>query len=240
MDCDVAREALSARVDGEREPVPVPRVDEHLTDCGSCRDWYAQAVEQTQLLRRLAGRSQVASVPAPRERSASSSRWRTLSTATWQRWALAVVGVAQIAVATAQGLGASMGMPTDGHGVVTGGHLLNESTAWSVALGVTMLVAALLPAAAAGLAAVLAVFTVVLAGYVVSDAASGAVTVARIASHLPVLVGTALALLVWRSARSHGPEPSSGAAEGPDEIALPGNATRGRRRGHLHPTDGAA
>ena len=35
MDCDVAREALSARIDGEREQIPAARVDEHLADCGS-------------------------------------------------------------------------------------------------------------------------------------------------------------------------------------------------------------
>ncbi|MCB0946449.1 MAG: zf-HC2 domain-containing protein, partial [Mycobacterium sp.] len=39
MDCDTAREALSARIDGEREPIPGARVDEHLAGCPACRDW---------------------------------------------------------------------------------------------------------------------------------------------------------------------------------------------------------
>ncbi|HOW96081.1 MAG TPA: zf-HC2 domain-containing protein, partial [Mycolicibacterium fallax] len=43
MNCDVAREALSARIDGEREPVPAARVDEHLAGCADCTDWHIRA-----------------------------------------------------------------------------------------------------------------------------------------------------------------------------------------------------
>ena len=174
MDCDVAREALSARIDGEREPVPARRVDEHLEACAGCREWYSRVVEQTQQLRRLAGRSQVSSVPAPPDRSPATTRHRHWTPATWQRWALAFVGMTQVALAAAQGLGADVGMPA-GHDAMMGGHLLNESTAWSAALGVVMVIAALRPAVAAGLAGVLVVFTVILAAYVISDATAGAV-----------------------------------------------------------------
>ncbi|CAM4217045.1 putative transmembrane transcriptional regulator (anti-sigma factor) [Mycobacterium basiliense] len=233
MDCDVAREALSARIDGEREPVPTARVDEHLASCVDCRDWYARAVEQTQQLRRLAGRAQVSSVPQPRDEPSAKIRLRARATATWQRWALGVVGVVQIALAGAQGFGADVGIPSRGH-------LLNESTAWSAALGVVMVVAALRPAASSGLAAVLVVFTVVLSGFVINDATEGAVTVLRLMSHLPVLAGTVLALLVWRATRAPEPWPWSDAAPFSDDVVLPEHATRGRRRGHLHPTDGSA
>jgi hypothetical protein len=47
---------------------------------------------------------------------------------------------------------------------------------------------------APGLSAVLSVFTVVLAVYIVSDALSRAVTVGRVLSHLPVPLGTVPAL----------------------------------------------
>lgn len=127
-----------------------------------------------------------------------------------------------------------------GHDAMMGGHLLNESTAWSAALGVVMVIAALRPAVAVGLAAVLAVFTVILAGYVISDATAGGVTLLRVLSHLPVLVGTALAFVVWWGARPSEPEPRSDAASATDDIVLPDSATRGRRRGHLYPTDGSA
>ena len=240
MDCDVAREALSARIDGEREPVPALRVDEHLASCADCREWYSRAVEQTQQLRRLVGRSQVSAVPEPRHRSPARTPLPAWAAATWQRWALGVVGVIQMGLAAAQGFGTEMGMPTRGHDPMMGGHLLSESTAWSAALGVVMVIAALRPAAASGLAAVLLVFSLILAGFVISDAASGAVTVARLLSHLPVLAGTILALLVWRAARPTEPDPRSDAPTASDDIVLPKNATRGRRRGHLHPTDGSA
>ena len=43
MRCEVARESLSARIDGERESVPAARVDEHLAQCPGCERWYASA-----------------------------------------------------------------------------------------------------------------------------------------------------------------------------------------------------
>lgn len=146
----------------------------------------------------------------------------------------------QLALSAAQAFGLNVGTSAGGHHAMMGGHLLNESTAWSAALGVVMVLAAVRPAAAAGLAGVLSVFTVVLTGYVVSDAVSGAVSADRILSHLPVLAGTILALLVWREERDRGPEPRSDAAPLDDDLVLPANASRGRRRGHLYPTDGSA
>lgn len=40
MRCEVAREALSARVDGERETVPSARVDEHVAGCAECTAFF--------------------------------------------------------------------------------------------------------------------------------------------------------------------------------------------------------
>lgn len=236
MNCDLAREALSARIDGEREPVPAARVDEHLAGCGPCRDWQSAAVAQTQVLRRAAGRSQLAAVRPP---GAAAARRRGRPAA-WPRWALAAVGVAQVALAVAQGGGAHLGL----HHAAMAGHVLNESTAWSAALGVAMLAAAIRPAVASGLAWVLGSFAVLLGWYVVADALTGRVTVDRVLTHLPVLAGAVLALMVWRrySAGAPAPDTSSsglfGAAS--DEIVLPDNASRGRRRSHLRPSDGSA
>jgi len=44
VDCDTAREALSARIDGEAEPVSP---DEHLHTCAECQEWYAAAAALT-------------------------------------------------------------------------------------------------------------------------------------------------------------------------------------------------
>ncbi len=232
MDCDLAREALSARIDGEREPVPAARVDEHLAECPPCRAWQAAAVGQTQVLRRAAGRSQLAAVRSPGD-PAERSR---VGPVAWQRRALGAVGIAQVALAVAQGSGAHLGL----HHAAMAGHVLNESTAWSAALGVAMLAAAVRPAAAIGLAWVLGSFTVLLSGYVLADALTGRVTLDRALTHLPVLAGAVLALLVWRRCVPGAPGPQQSAALLSDEIVLPDNASRGRRRSHLRPSDGSA
>ncbi|WP_205875776.1 zf-HC2 domain-containing protein [Mycobacterium camsae] len=231
MDCEVAREALSARLDGEREPVPSVRVDQHLDECAACREWFDQVGLQARQLRRLVeSRPVIAPVGPIGVQRATRRRRFALS---WQRWALLGVGAAQIVLAVVQGTGLDVGLH---HGMDGTNHLLHESTAWSVALGVAMVVAALWPAAAAGLAGVLTAFVAVLAVYVAVDAASGAVTLGRILTHLPVVLGAVLAAIVWRITPAPGPTPQ--AAE-PD-IVLPDNASRGRRRGHLWPTDGSA
>lgn len=234
MDCDVAREALSARLDGEREPVPSARVDEHLTECAACHAWFDHASNQTSRLRRLAeSRPAITPVESFGLRQVPTRRRRL----TWQRWALLGAGVAQIALAVAQGLGLSVGSP-QGHGMSHASHLLNESTAWSVALGVAMVVAALWPGAAAGLAGVLAVFVGVLGVYAVGDTLSGTVTTARLLTHVPVVIGAVLATLVWRSAGGPPRGPDTAKAPTEPDIVLPEHASRGRRRGHLWPTDG--
>ncbi len=229
----MAREALSARIDGEREPVPSMRVDEHVAGCAGCRAWLERAAAHSQRMRDLAAGSAVGLAPLrPWSRAALRRR-----TAHWPRWALAAIGVVQVALAAAQALGVDVGARSARHAMM-GGHLLNESTAWSVALGVVMIVVAVRPAVAPGLAAVLATFTVVLAVYVIADATAGAVTTLRVLSHLPVLLGTVLTLLVWWAQRSPGqPATQKPLSTG---IVLPDNASRGRRRGHLWPTDGSA
>lgn len=232
MECEVAREALSARIDGEREPVPATRVDEHLDECAQCRRWFERVSAQASLLKHLAaGPAPVAVADRTTRR-----RWPVPSMA-WHQWSLLAVGVAQLVLGAAQAFGSSLGLAHH-HGMAPGGHLLNESTAWSVALGLVMIVAAVRPAAAAGLAGVLSAFAVVLTVYVVSDISSGAVTVERLLTHVPVVVGALLAFLVWR--RTRDPRPSPHAAADVSGITLPYNASRGRRRGHLWSTDGAA
>ncbi len=238
----MAREALSARLDGEREPVPSARVDEHLGECTACRAWFEQVVAQARDLRRLVASRPVIAAVGPvgsvgvTPRSPQSSRQRRPRMA-WQRWALLGVGIAQIVLATMQGIGLSVGLAHD-HGMSPGSHLLNESTSWSIALGVVMVGAALWPGAALGLAGVLTVFVGVLTTYVVMDSLSGAVTTARVLTHLPVLIGAVLAIVVWRT--NSRPRPTPDEATGEPDIVLPENASRGRRRGHLWPSDGSA
>jgi predicted anti-sigma-YlaC factor YlaD len=39
MDCDRAREAISARIDGEDPGLPDDALDAHLVGCTACRSW---------------------------------------------------------------------------------------------------------------------------------------------------------------------------------------------------------
>lgn len=125
------------------------------------------------------------------------------------------------------------------HGMGSAGHLLNEFTAWSITLGAVMIGAAVWPSAVAGLAGVLSVFVSVLTAYVIADAMSGAVTATRVLTDLPVVLGAVLAILVWRHTTTN-PQPEPRITEFEPELVLPDNASRGRRRGHLWPTDGSA
>lgn len=195
MDCTVAREALSARIDGEREPVPSMRVDEHVQTCPGCAAWYATAQQQAAGLRELAVGPDIA-VP---HAGVTPLRWvRRYGL----RAALGCSGLVQIWLAVAQAAGMNFGLvATHHHDAATGAHLLNESTAWSAALGLVAVAAAFLPALASGLAAVLVAYVGLLSCYVIADTVAGQVTTVRVASHLPVAAAAVLAVLVWLSGR---------------------------------------
>ena len=250
MQCDVAREALSARIDGEREPVPAARVDEHLEICRECCAWYILADEQAKSFtfraaeprRDLSAHILVAAGIEPVGRYRRWARWTRQYAA---RWALLGVGVVQLALAVTQMGGADFGMlagSANRSGAMNGEHLMNETTAWSFALGLGMVIAGVWPAAAAGLASVVTIFAVALAGYVVTDSMADQVTAIRVFSHLPVIVGAVLAALVYRQFRVTKRTPPAASSEDADsDIVLPDNASRGRRRGHLRSnTDSAA
>jgi predicted anti-sigma-YlaC factor YlaD len=141
----------------------------------------------------------------------------------YARWALGLVGVVSAALTTAQALAGADGVD------LGGAHLHGESIAWSAAAGVAMIFAALRPSAASGLACVLAAYSVVLAAYVVGDAARGVVSLVGEITHLPMLAGALLALLVWRGRRA--PSPPHGAAwrTTVDEVENPDQPTLARR-----------
>ena len=234
VDCDVAREALSARIDGEREPVPSMRVDEHLRSCTACAAWYGRAREQAMELRRLSGVGLISSTRAVgTESSGVFSRLTRRARCSAMSCALVIVGLIQIAFAIVQAAGTSFGMVAAHHGSSSGAHLLNESTAWSAALGIGTVALALRRSIAIGLACVLVTYCGLLGYYVIADALAGQVTTARILSHLPVLVAAVLSVLVWRRDRPRDPSP---VARRERDAAEPG-AVDGRR---LRPADDSA
>lgn len=234
MDCVVAREALSARLDGEREPVPSARVDEHLRDCRDCAAWYDKAGIQAQQLRDLANTGLIGAVSGRPTRKASP----LAGLGHWLRrhllaMAIIVIGAAQVVLAVAQAVGINFGMVAAHHGSASGAHLLNESTAWSAALGIATIAMAFRRRIAPGLACVLVIYCGFLAYYVASDALAGQVTPVRALSHVPVALAAVVSVWASRANRPHDPSPK---ARGDDDESDP--ATRTRR--HLRAADDAA
>src|SRR5246127_1759935 len=202
MRCDVAREALSARLDGERPEVLAQQVDAHLESCRSCRAWLIGAAVQT---RRLASIDPGETpdlvdkiLASAAEESTAYHRWMRWLRSHYRRWGLIAVGVFQVAIAAAQISGIDFGMVSHTHGAMSGEHLLHESTAWLLALGLAMIAAGIWPVAAIGVAAIVGAYSVALVGYEVVDTFEGEETAARLASHVPLLLGFAFALLVAR------------------------------------------
>lgn len=232
--CAVVREALSARLDGEQQPQLPPGVDAHLQSCARCRGWLVGAAAHTRQLATASARRS----PDLTDQILATVRARAVSTASlWWRGALIAVGVGQIAVAAAQIGGLDFGMVhTEGHGAATGAHLLHESTAWLVGLGVAMIAAGIWTVAAVGVSAVTGAYAVALIGYVAVDAASGQVTAARILSHIPILVGLVFVLLVVRD--RFGPPRRRGRDRDAEPLMAP--LPEVRRRDHLRPVNQSA
>ena len=236
MRCEVAREALSARLDGERPEVLAQQVDAHLESCGDCRTWLIGAAMQTRRLASIEpghGPDLVDKIMASlNEESTPRQRWMRALRSSYRRWGLIAIGAFQVAIAAAQIAGFDFGMVSHTHGATSGEHLMHESTAWLLALGLAMIAAGFWPVAAIGVAAIVGAYSVALVGYEVVDVFEGEETVARIASHVPLLVGFTFALLVARE-RIGARTPRS--SDGPDDQAdVPTQPTH-RRRGHLWP-----
>jgi RNA polymerase sigma-70 factor (ECF subfamily) len=243
MRCEVAREALSARLDGERPQVLAQQVDAHLESCRACRTWLIGAAAQTRRLASIEpgeGPDLVAKIMASLDQQSPayhrSLRWLRSH---YRRWGLIGVGVFQVAIAAAQISGIDFGMVSSHmHGAMSGEHLMHESTAWLLALGMAMIAAGVWPVTAVGVAAITGVYSVALLGYVVVDAFAGEVTATRIASHMPLLLGLVFALLVARERVGAGmPRTSDIDADYP---ARASQAPGGRRHRHLWPINRSA
>lgn len=185
MDCDLARTALSAMLDGEEPGVDQRLLERHVAGCGPCADWSERAAELVRLVRVTPAvppgpdLSDVVLAHAPMP---GPTRARRLLGA-----ALAVVAVAQLAIGL-WSLFRPVGMPA---GMVSA-HLDHETAAFNVALGIALLVVARNTGRAAAQLPVLASFVGVLAVASVIDLADGSVGWARLATHLPVVAGLAL------------------------------------------------
>src|SRR5262245_42932172 len=102
MGCATCREILSADMDGQAESAALPTARAHLAGCPACATWYERAATVNRLVRTAVcdpapgmTERQLASVlnQLPRPRSPHRRRWHLSA-----RWALAAVGLTQLAV----------------------------------------------------------------------------------------------------------------------------------------------
>ncbi|WP_166664344.1 zf-HC2 domain-containing protein [Actinophytocola oryzae] len=237
------REALSARLDGEAEPVPAEQTDEHLASCSACRSWQTRAGETSRLLR-VRPAAEVPDLSAAiLDLAAPPSGVRGW----WARIALVAVAAAQISLALSQMLG--IGVPhAVAHGEVpVAGHLFNESTAWNLALGMGLLWAAFRSRATSGLIPVLGGFVVLLGIYSAHDLATGVAPASRVIGHGLLLLGFGLLVVINRRYNEPTPQPGQSLDEARDDLPpepgtveagpaaqdKPGGSTRRER--HLRP-----
>ncbi len=241
VDCLTCREALSARIDGETEPVPADRTDEHLRTCAACQVWQVRVSEQARSLRVRAA----VEVPDLSRVILENAVVPASARGSWARVALAGVSVAQLALGLAQLLG---GGTTAAHAVHDGpsvaSHLFNESTAWNVALGIGLFWAAFRPRATSGLIPVTAGFVVLVFAYSTHDLITDSVPVSRVVGHGLLVAGLCLMIVVNRVCGEPTPEGADGAgtesrratsSDEPAESPVPVDGSQSSRRPHLRP-----
>jgi len=185
MECDRAREAISARIDGEDPGVPDGALDVHLAGCEACRGWQQRAHVLTRRARLggpfldhdLAGQVLAAAPPARR-------RLRLAL-----RAALLVAALAQLAI--------TVPLLILGHDPDAGTHAAHELGSFDLALAIAFAVGAVRPALSAGLAWTCAIAAGGLASTAIADLIGGQTIGADEAQHLIAVAGALL--LVWQA-----------------------------------------
>jgi predicted anti-sigma-YlaC factor YlaD len=186
MECDRAREAISARIDGEDPGGPAGALDAHLADCQACRGWQQRAHVMTRRAR-LGGPfldhdlsdqvlAAVSPVPAQRRRLAL-------------RAALLAASLGQLAV--------TVPLLILGHDQDAGRHAAHELGSFDLALAIAFAVGAIRPALSAGLAWTCGIAAAGLAGTAIADLIGGQAIGADEAQHLIAVAGALL--LIWQA-----------------------------------------
>ncbi len=223
--CERYREALSARLDGEEAAGERAATDAHLAGCADCRRWLRDATAVTRLARIAPARpipdlsGQI--VTAMRDKAMrDKAMWDKVRTTGRKgrarlviacRVLLGAVGMAQVLVAIAQIAApamSGMAMPGSAEGA-TADHLLHESAAWNLAVGAGFLFIAWRRTRAAALVPLLTAFVGALTLLSADDLFSGMVAWSRLASHVLLLAGYLLVVVLSRAAAD--PDGPSGA-----------------------------
>ena len=184
MRCDLSREAVSARLDGEPLPPGVgpEALEAHLAGCADCRAWEASAM----VLHRQA-RLRTAPVVADRTDAIlaslpASARPRRVREGV--RYALLAVGLTQVVLALPVLLtGDATGMSL---------HMAREMAAFELAVGVGLVSVAWRPRLAGGLLPFALAFAAAIVLTTVLDVVGGGTGTGAEAHHVLDLVGVAL------------------------------------------------
>jgi predicted anti-sigma-YlaC factor YlaD len=191
MECDRAREAISAQIDCEDSALPDGALKAHLAGCATCRTWQQRAHAVTRRAR-LGGSfldqdltpRVLAAIPAVPGR-----RYRALT----QRVGLVAVALAQFAI--------TVPLLVLGHDHDAGVHAAHELGSFDLALAIAFAVGAIRPALSAGLAWPCGIAAAGLAGTAIADLIGGQTIGADEAQHLIAVAG---ALLLFWQARTAG------------------------------------
>jgi predicted anti-sigma-YlaC factor YlaD len=186
MECDMAREAISTRIDGEDPGLPDDVLEAHLAGCAACRGWQRRAHAVTRRVR-LGGpfldrdlTAQVLAVLPP----ATAGRQRLA-----QRAGLIAVAAAQLAI--------TVPLLVFGYDHDAGAHAAHELGSFDLALAIAFAVGAIRPALSAGLAWPCGIAAAGLAGTAIADLIGGQTIGADEAQHLIAVFGAAL--LCWQA-----------------------------------------
>jgi predicted anti-sigma-YlaC factor YlaD len=204
MECDRAREAISARIDGEDPGVPGEALEAHLAGCAACRNWQQRAHVVTRrarlggpfLDRDLTGQVLAAISPAPARR-----RLRLAV-----RAALLAVALGQLAI--------TVPLLILGHDHDAGAHAAHELGSFDLALAIAFVVGAIRPPLSAGLAWPCGIAAAGLVGTAIVDLIGGQTIGADEAQHLIAAAGAAL--LVWQARTAGTRAADAGAGDATD------------------------
>lgn len=189
MDCELAREAVSATLDGESPPVEYAEVEAHLTGCASCRAW----VDAAHRVTRRARLDLVGTVPdrtGPIVAAVLADR-RPVGVGL-TRLGLVLLAAAQIALF-------AMMLYVGDHASTP--HLFHELDTFDLALAAGFLTAARRPSRAVGMLALVGVAAVGLVGTAAIDIVAGRTHLLGEAPHLLTAAGWLLLLRLARADR---------------------------------------
>jgi predicted anti-sigma-YlaC factor YlaD len=187
MDCIRAREALSARLDGEDAGVRAADLDAHVASCPGCAAWSAAAEQLHRTVRLGAAPVVPDQTHAILARAGDAEHDAALRP--WQG-ALLAVGVLQLVVA--------LPALVAGAASASSAHTVHELGSWDVALAVGFLFAAVRPARAWGLLPLVGALVGCMVATSVLDVAAGRAALATESTHMLEAMGLTF---VWMLAR---------------------------------------